>query len=100
MFASLSFNIFNIIVHGIFPILIVIEFCKNKLPFKRINLVYMTIFSLAYLLVNYTYFKVNNVAIYPGLTYDNVLSLIYMFGILIVLLVVFLFSRWYTEKKK
>ena len=59
-----------------------------------------SIFSLAYLLVNYTYFKVNNVAIYPGLTYDNVLSLIYMFGILIVLLVVFLFSRWYTEKKK
>ena len=78
----------------------VFELIVNKLEFKQKNL-YITIgLSILYMIVNYISFKISGKEIYPDMTFNNWMTLVYILVGSALLIAGFKLGLWITEKFK
>lgn len=90
----------NLMLHGYYFLVLLFELSFNCLEFKKNHLKYMLSIGIIYMGANFLYVKTHKKALYPGLTFNNWISLGYVVAGFTILYIAYLIGTYITEKFK
>jgi len=90
----------NVVLHILFFGIMVFEVLVNKIEFRKWNYFILVGLSIIYLGVNFFSYKIKGEPIYPMLSYDNLMSIGYVVGALVLITVGFYIGHLITAKYK
>ena len=99
-FAEWDFVVGNVIDHAIIGSIIFCELFFNAMQFKKHNYYILLTVAILYFPNNYMWYKMDDEAVYPGLTFDNLMTVAFISAGFILTTLAFYLGNKFTEKYK